>query len=99
MGLELFAQEGHRLPSLTTVKIPLGAEDALTRQILREEFHLEIGGALGEMRGKVWRIGLMGASCTAQNVLHCLASLERALLRQGVRTGSGTAAAVAALEA
>jgi alanine-glyoxylate transaminase/serine-glyoxylate transaminase/serine-pyruvate transaminase len=98
MGMELFAQEGHRLPSLTTARVPEGADDAGTRQLLRDEFQLEIGGGLGEIRGKVWRIGLMGASCTAQNVLHCLASLERALRRQGVAVGNGTAAAVAALE-
>jgi alanine-glyoxylate transaminase/serine-glyoxylate transaminase/serine-pyruvate transaminase len=98
MGMRLFAQEGHRLPSLTTVYVPEGADDAVTRGMLRDEFHLEIGGGLGEIRGKVWRIGLMGASSTAQNVLHCLASLERALRRQGVAIGSGTAAAVAALD-
>jgi alanine-glyoxylate transaminase/serine-glyoxylate transaminase/serine-pyruvate transaminase len=80
------------------VRIPEGADDAATRQILRDEFHVEIGGGLGEIRGQVWRIGLMGTACSAPNVLHCLASLERALRRQGVRIGSGTGAAVAALE-
>jgi alanine-glyoxylate transaminase/serine-glyoxylate transaminase/serine-pyruvate transaminase len=49
MEMRLFAQEGHRLPSLTTVHVPEGADDAVTRGMLRDDYHLEIGGGLGQL--------------------------------------------------
>lgn len=97
MGLRLFAQQEHRLPSLTTVWIPEGADDAAARAELLQEHNLEIGGGLGEVRGKVWRLGLMGQTSTAANLLYALAAIERVLKRQGCRVGSGLEAAVAAL--
>src|ERR1700758_5113997 len=60
MGLELAAQEGHRLPQLTAVRVPDGIDDGRVRSDLLRIFNLEIGAGLGAFRGKVWRIGLMG---------------------------------------
>jgi len=99
MGLELAAQEGHQLWTLNAVRIPDGVDDAAVRKTLLEEFGLEIGGGLGPMKGKVWRIGLMGESSTEANVLLALSVLERVLPRWGyaVDAGVGVAAAARAL--
>ena len=97
MGLRLFAAEGYRLPSLTTVWIPEGADDAATRAALLNEFNIEIGGGLGPVKGRVWRIGLMGETSSPRNVFYLLSSLERLFRRQGVRADSGLAAAQEAL--
>ncbi len=97
MGLELFAQEGHRLPSLTTVRVPAGCDEAAVRASLLQEFNLEIGGGLGPVKGKVWRIGLMGDTSHPANVLYFLSSLETLLLRQGIPLESGLTAAQAVL--
>lgn len=97
MGLKLFAKEGYRLPSLTTVWIPEGADDPTIRGALLNEFNLEIGGGLGPVKGRVWRVGLMGETSTPRNVFYFLSCLERLLRRQGVKVGSGLAAAQEAL--
>ncbi|WLD14008.1 pyridoxal-phosphate-dependent aminotransferase family protein [Planctellipticum variicoloris] len=95
LGLDYAVAEEHRLPMLNAVLIPEGVDDAAVRKQLLTEFGIEIGGGLGPMKGKVWRIGLMGAACTASNVLLCLAALERCLMAQGgkVTPGAGVAAA------
>ncbi|MDO8673980.1 MAG: alanine--glyoxylate aminotransferase family protein [Dehalococcoidia bacterium] len=96
MGMELYAQEGHRLPVLTAVRIPEGVEDLKVRQTLLSEFGIEIGGGLGPLKGKAWRIGLMGYSSTEPNLVLLLTALEAVLPRFGfkVEGGSGPAAAV-----
>jgi alanine-glyoxylate transaminase/serine-glyoxylate transaminase/serine-pyruvate transaminase len=70
-------------------------DDLKVRQQLLKEFGIEIGGGLGAMKGKTWRIGLMGETCSARNVLLLLAALERCLLDQGAKCvpGAGVAAA------
>jgi alanine-glyoxylate transaminase/serine-glyoxylate transaminase/serine-pyruvate transaminase len=99
MGLELHAQEGHRLSMLTTVRIPSGVDDLRVRRGLLNEFNIEIGGGLGSLKGRVWRIGLMGYSSTAENVLLLLSSLEKLLSAEGFKAepGVGVAAAIQAL--
>jgi alanine-glyoxylate transaminase/serine-glyoxylate transaminase/serine-pyruvate transaminase len=97
MGMRLFVAPEVRLPSLTTVWLPEGAEDVPVRQALLREANLEIGGALGETKGKVWRIGLMGETSTPANVLNLLSWLERILRRGGVKISSGLEAAQAVL--
>jgi len=101
IGLDLAAQEGHQLWTLNAVRIPNGVDDAAVRKALLEEFGVEIGGGLGPMKGKVWRVGLMGESSTEGNVLLLLSALERVLPRFGylVEAGAGVAAAARALEA
>lgn len=99
LRLPLAAQEGHRLWTLNSVRIPDGVDDAGVRRALLAEFHLEIGGGLGPLKGKTWRIGLMGESSTAANVLLVLHALERVLPRFGhsVEVGAGVAAAAIVL--
>jgi alanine-glyoxylate transaminase / serine-glyoxylate transaminase / serine-pyruvate transaminase len=99
MGMALFAQEGWRLSSLTTVRVPQGCDEAAVRAALLNEFDLEIGGGLGPVRGQVWRVGLMGETSSPRNVLYFLSCLETLLKRQGVRIGTGLQAAHQALAA
>ncbi|MFB3053487.1 MAG: alanine--glyoxylate aminotransferase family protein, partial [Dehalococcoidia bacterium] len=101
MGLQLHAQEGHRLPSLTTVRVPEGVDEMTLRRGLLQEHNIEVGGGIGALQGQVWRIGLMGYNATVQNVLGLLYALETELARQGfkVETGAGVAAAVQSLNA
>ncbi len=79
MGLELFAAEGHRLPELTTVRVPDGVDSAAVRRHLLELHNIEIGGGVGEFATTVWRIGLMGHNATQANALLVLAALRAAL--------------------
>ncbi len=97
MGFKLYAQEGYQLPSLTTAWIPEGVEDASTRKFLLHRYNIEIGGGLGEGKGKVWRFGLMGHNSTEKNVLILLTALEAAFVYQGkaVEPGAGVSAALA----
>ncbi|MGE0821515.1 MAG: alanine--glyoxylate aminotransferase family protein [Candidatus Binatia bacterium] len=95
MGMSLAAQEGHRLWPLNSVTIPSGVDDAVVRRQLLDEYNIEIGAGLGPLRGKVWRIGLMGESSTQSNVLLVLSALERILYKQGCvcPAGAGVSAA------
>jgi alanine-glyoxylate transaminase / serine-glyoxylate transaminase / serine-pyruvate transaminase len=101
LGLELAAQEGHQLWMLNSVRIPPGVDDAGVRRALLVDFDVEIGGGLGPLKGKTWRIGLMGESSSEANVLLLLSALERILPRFGHRleAGAGVAAAARALAA
>ena len=66
-----------------------------TRKRLLTEFGIEIGGGLGDFKGKVWRIGLMGYGSRPNNVLLFLAALEQCLLDQGLRINAGLGVAAA----
>ena len=79
MGMHMHVPLEYRLPSLTTVRIPDGVDDAAIRRQLLQEYNIEIAGGLGELKGKVWRIGLMGYSSRKENVLLLLSALERLL--------------------
>lgn len=81
MGLELFASEGHRLPELTTVKVPDGVDSAAVRKYLLENLDIEIGAGAGAFASTVWRIGLMGHNARPDAVLLVLAALQDALAR------------------
>jgi alanine-glyoxylate transaminase/serine-glyoxylate transaminase/serine-pyruvate transaminase len=97
MGLELFvANPAERLVTVTGVKVPAGADDRRVRQQLLDEFNIEIAGGFGPVKGKLWRVGLMGYSSQKSNVLLFLAALEKVLLDQNVRvlSGAGVGAAV-----
>ncbi|MFO7985717.1 MAG: alanine--glyoxylate aminotransferase family protein [Desulfatiglandaceae bacterium] len=97
MGLSMLVPEGERLPMLNTIKIPEGADDLKVRKTLLHAFDIEIGGGLGDLAGKVWRVGLMGHASRRRNVLLFLAALETILKDQGVQVNPGaleTASAV-----
>lgn len=101
MGLPLAAQEGHRLWTLNSVAIPAGVDDAGVRRQLLDEYNIEVGAGLGPLRGKIWRIGLMGESSSRSNVLLVLSALEEILRKQGhsCALGAGVSAAQAAYAA
>jgi alanine-glyoxylate transaminase/serine-glyoxylate transaminase/serine-pyruvate transaminase len=78
LGFELFAEEGHRLPELTTVRLPdsiAGPNEPGVRRALLDEYGIEVGGGLGEYAGQVWRIGCMGHTARPRNVALLLAAL------------------------
>jgi aspartate aminotransferase-like enzyme len=76
LGLELLVSESVRLPPLTLIRIPDGIDDCTVRAKLLTDHSLEIGGGLGDFKGKAWRIGLMGASATPRHVELCLEALQ-----------------------
>jgi alanine-glyoxylate transaminase/serine-glyoxylate transaminase/serine-pyruvate transaminase len=99
MGLELFVSNPtDRLVTVTGVRVPQGVEDGKVRRQLLDEFNIEIAGGFGPLKGKLWRVGLMGYSSQRGNVLTFLAALEKVLLDQGFRVpvGAGVGAAVRA---
>lgn len=76
MGLKLVVNEPYRLPSLTTVYVPEGVDEAAVRKQLMQEFLIDISGGLGVFKGKIWRIGLMGVNATRANVIRLLGALK-----------------------
>lgn len=68
LGLQLFVPKRHRLSSLSTVCVPEGIDDAAVRTRLREVYNIDIAGGFGPLKGKIWRIGLMGFSSRRENV-------------------------------
>jgi alanine-glyoxylate transaminase/serine-glyoxylate transaminase/serine-pyruvate transaminase len=95
LGLRYIAAEGHQLPQLNAVRIPDGVDDAAGRKRLLTEFGIEVGGGLGEFKGKAWRIGLMGYNSRPNCVFQVLSALETVLRGAGakVEPGAGVAAA------
>jgi alanine-glyoxylate transaminase/serine-glyoxylate transaminase/serine-pyruvate transaminase len=96
MGLELPVPESERLPQLNAVAVPAGVDEAAVRHRLLERWSLEIGAGLGQLAGKVWRIGLMGYSSRPENVRLCIGALGAELSALGHPVD--TAAALAAVE-
>jgi len=95
LGCEPQAQAGHRLPMLNCVQIPSGVDETVVRKTLLTEFGIEIGGGLGPLAGKVWRIGLMGESSRHAHVVTLLSALEQIFHRHGWTTQTGQALAAA----
>ena len=95
LGLDLFADPNHRLNPLTSVQVPDGVEDTAVRRKLLDDYNIEIGGGLGALRGKVWRIGLMGDSAREFNVFALLSALERILSGLGYEVAYGASLAAA----
>ena len=96
MGLGMYVEADYRLWSLNTVTIPEGVDDATVRSQLLNEFQLEIGGGLGDLKGKVWRVGLMGENSQSRNVLQFLLALETCLKSQGFQCTAGAGVGAAA---
>jgi len=95
MGLGFVVPEDDRLPQLNAVTIPEGVVDADVRKQLLADYDLEIGAGLGDLSGKVWRIGLMGFACNKKNVLFCLGALDAVLGGMTDNTNKGVAVAAA----
>ncbi|WP_017613479.1 pyridoxal-phosphate-dependent aminotransferase family protein [Nocardiopsis salina] len=81
MGLELFAAEGHRLPQLTSVRVPEGVDSGKVRDQLLRDYGLEIGAGVGPYSASVWRIGLMGHNARLDRAELVLGALRRVLGR------------------
>jgi len=79
MGLQFLVKAEDRLPQLNTITLPPGVDDAAARARLLNDHNLEIGAGLGDLAGKVWRIGLMGYSSRPENVAFCLRALKDVL--------------------
>lgn len=99
LGLRLFVPAGVQSPTVITVEVPQGVDDARVRRRLLEEYEIEIAGGLGPLRGRIWRIGLMGHSSQPRYVLMLLSALDALLGEEGFRLerGAGVTAATGAL--
>ena len=97
MGLSMLVAEKERLPMLNAIRIPEGADDLKVRKMLLNGFSIEIGGGLGPLAAKIWRVGLMGHTCRRRNVFLFLSVLEAALKAQGVKVRTGALDAAAAV--
>ena len=97
LGLEMLVKPEQRLVQLNTVVIPEGVDDKEVRGILLREFNIEIGGGLGDLAGKVWRVGLMGHASRHENVMLFLSALEAILAVRGALKGRGAAEAALAV--
>lgn len=91
LGMSFVVKEGDRLPQLNAVTIPEGVDDAEVRSILLNDYNLEIGAGLGNLAGKVWRIGLMGHASNPANIEYCLKSLDEVLSKMNAPITSGVA--------
>lgn len=96
MGLSFVVDEPHRLPQLNAVSIPAGIDEAEVRKRLLQDYNLEIGAGLGDLAGKIWRIGLMGYASNKKNVLLFLGAFDAVLTKMdaGIRSGEAVRAAV-----
>jgi alanine-glyoxylate transaminase/serine-glyoxylate transaminase/serine-pyruvate transaminase len=79
LGLEMYVEEPYRLPMLNAVSIPEGVNDVKVRSTLLQKYHIEIGGGLGPLAGKIWRIGLMGYTARTENVERFLKAFKKTL--------------------
>jgi alanine-glyoxylate transaminase/serine-glyoxylate transaminase/serine-pyruvate transaminase len=68
LELEPAVAEAIRAPMINAVKIPEGVDDPKVRQRLYDEYNIEIGAGLGPLKGKIWRVGLMGHGARVENV-------------------------------
>ncbi|QGQ97139.1 alanine--glyoxylate aminotransferase family protein [Paenibacillus psychroresistens] len=96
MGLTLFGDSSCKLPVVTCINIPDGIDGESVRSMLLQQFGIEIASSFGPLKGKIWRIGTMGYSCSKRNVLLTLGALEAVLKRHGLSDlgGDGVQAAM-----
>jgi alanine-glyoxylate transaminase/serine-glyoxylate transaminase/serine-pyruvate transaminase len=64
---------------LNSVWLPKGVEDAPVRKRLLSDYNIEVGGGLGQVKGKIWRVGLMGEACRIQNIEYLIAAVREIL--------------------
>jgi alanine-glyoxylate transaminase/serine-glyoxylate transaminase/serine-pyruvate transaminase len=97
MGLQMLVPEAERLPTLNAIKIPEGVNDLKVRKALLDDFGIEIGGGLGALAGKIWRVGLMGHSSTKRNVFIFLSAIQTILKAEGAKVKNGAIEAAEAV--
>lgn len=91
MGLKLYGDPACKMPVVTCIEIPEGIDGESVRSMLLGEFGIEIASSFGPLKGRIWRIGTMGYSCSKRNVLLTLGALEAVLLRHGCKVDAGAA--------
>jgi alanine-glyoxylate transaminase/serine-glyoxylate transaminase/serine-pyruvate transaminase len=96
IGLELASQEGHQLWQLNAIRVPPGVDEADVRKRLLNDFNIEVGAGLGPLKGKIWRVGLMGETSSRENVRLFLSAFCQVLNECGRKTD--VKAALAAVE-
>jgi len=93
MGLQIASQEGHQLWQLNAVAVPAGVDEAAVRKRLLTDFNIEVGAGLGPLKGKIWRVGLMGETSSKANVKAFLSALGQILNDSGRKTDADAALA------
>jgi len=96
IGLELAAQAGHQLWQLNAIRVPPGVDEAEVRRRLLHDFNIEVGAGLGPLKGKIWRVGLMGENSSRENVRLFLSAFCQVLNECGRKTDAPAALAAAA---
>jgi (S)-ureidoglycine---glyoxylate transaminase len=91
MGLELFGDLRHKMPSVTGVHVPPGVDGEKVRRALLAHFNIEIGTSFGPLHGRIWRIGTMGYNAREDAVLHTLGALEAVLSQEKHKVPRGAA--------
>ena len=85
MGLSMVPPEGYRLPTLNAVRIPEGVEDMGVRNHLLNKYGIEVGGGLGDLKGKVWRVGFMGEASGGIMFCCCLLHWQTVWNSKGIK--------------
>lgn len=96
MGLQIASQEGHQLWQLNAVTVPDGVDEAAVRKRLLTDFNIEVGAGLGPLKGKIWRVGLMGETSSKANVKMFLSALGQILNDSGRKIDVAAALAASA---
>lgn len=76
LGFRYLVEEAYRLPNLNAVFLPEGIDEAAIRKQLLLDYNIEVGGGLGAFAGKIWRVGIMGESCTKNHVNSLVGALK-----------------------
>jgi alanine-glyoxylate transaminase/serine-glyoxylate transaminase/serine-pyruvate transaminase len=79
LDLSCHVAHEHRLPSLTTVRVPDGVDARAVARTLLDDYNIEIAGGFGQLAGKIWRVGLMGFNSRRENVVLLLEALRRTI--------------------
>lgn len=91
IGLELANQEGHQLWQLNPIRVPAGVDEVEVRKRLLNNFNIEVGAGLGPLKGKIWRVGLMGETSSRENLRQFLSAFCQVLNECGRPTDAQAA--------
>src|SRR5207245_4367757 len=94
IGLRIASQEGHQLWQLNAVTVPNGIDEAAVRKRLLTDFNIEIGAGLGPLKGKIWRVGLMGETSSHESVQRFLGAFGQILGEAGYKVDMDAVVAV-----
>jgi (S)-ureidoglycine-glyoxylate aminotransferase len=97
MGLTVFGSPDCKMPTVTCINVPEGLDGEAVRAMMLKEFSVEVAGAFGALKGKIWRVGTMGYSARKKNVFTLLGALEASIIANGgnIKRGEGIQAALA----